>query len=147
MRRDGAGLKLCDVLAERGHVGLCRDEEDAALRLTPVHGAEERSVAQGLNFGVHQPRIRVSVERVRLHHADDGLVLRGLAELSLVRYDAGQRADCLRAFNIGDPRSDATEKAEQPAEQLEAQDEQDDDEVGDLIVVDYGLAHRITFAK
>ena len=110
------------MLAECRRGGLRGHEEDAALGLTPIHRAEERSVAQGLNFGVDQPRIREHVKRVRLHHGDDGLVFRGLAVLTLVRCDAGQWADRLRAFDVGDPRTDAAVDAEQAPEQLEAQD-------------------------
>ena len=135
------------MVAERGRAGLRSHKEDAAFGLAPVHRGEVRGVAYGLEFGVDQPRVRVGVERVRLHRHDDGHVFRGAAVFSLVRLDAGDRADLQRVFNIGDPRTDAAVDAEQTPEQLQAQYQQDDDEVGNLLAARRdGLAqHRARY--
>ena len=136
-----------DVVAERGRAGLRGHEEDAALGLAPVHRGEVRSVTHGLEFGVDQPRIWIRVERVRLHRRGDGHVFRGAAVFSLVRHNAGDRADRLCALDVGDTRTDAAEDAEQAPEQLQAQYQQDDDEVGNLLATRRdGLAqHRARY--
>ena len=120
------------MVAERGRAGLRSHKEDAAFGLAPVHRGEVRGVTHGLEFGVDQPCVRVGMERVRLHRGNNRLVLRGLAVFSLVRHNAGDRADRLRVLDVGDPRTDAAVDAEQAPEQLEAQHQQNDDEVGNL---------------
>ena len=77
-------MKLLDVLAERRCAERRGHEEDAALGLAPVNGAEVCSVTQGLDFGVHQPRIWVRMEWVRLHRDNDGFIFCGLSVFSLV---------------------------------------------------------------
>jgi hypothetical protein len=135
------------VVAERGRAGLRSHKEDAAFGLAPVHRGEVRGVAYGLEFGVDQPRVRVGVERVRLYHRDDAHVFCGAAVFSLVRHNAGDRADRLRVLDVGDTRTDAAEDAEQAPEQLQAQYQQDDDEVGNLLATRRdGLAqHRALY--
>ena len=127
--RDGAGLEACDVLIECGCARRRCDKEDAALGLAPVYGTEVRSVTQGLKFRVHQPSIWVRVERVRLHRRDEGLVFRGSAELSLVRLDTCHWTHRLSALDICDSTADAVVEAEQPADELETQDQQHDDKI------------------
>ena len=122
MRTDGACLELRDVFAERGRAGRRGHEEDPTLGLAPVHRTEVRSVTHGLEFGVDQPRVRVGVEWVRLHHRDDRHVFRRAAVFSLVGLNAGQRTNRLRVLDVGNPRTDAAVDAEQAPEQLEAQD-------------------------
>ena len=136
-----------DVVAERGRAGLRSHKEDTAFGLAPVHRGEVRGVAHGLEFGVDQPRVRVGVKWVRLHYDNHRLVFRRLAVFSLVRHSAGDRADRLRVLDVGDPRTDAAEDAEQAPEQLQAQYQQDDDKVGNLLATRRdGLAqHRARY--
>ena len=135
------------MFAESGRAGLRSHKEDAAFGFAPVHRGEVRGVAHGLEFGVDQPRVRVGVERVHLYRRDDGHVFRGAAVFSLVRHNAGDRADRLRVLDVGDTRTDAAEDAEQAPEQLQAQYQQDDDEVGNLLATRRdGLAqHRARY--
>ena len=135
------------MVAERGRAGLRSHKEDAAFGLAPVHRGEVRGVAHGLEFGVDQPRIRVGVERVRLYRRDDGHVFCGAAVFSLVRHSASDRADRLCVLDVGDTRTDAAEDAEQAPEQLQAQYQQDDDKVGNLLATRRdGLAqHRARY--
>jgi hypothetical protein len=135
------------VVAERVRAGLRSHKEDAAFGLAPVHRGEVRGVTHGLEFGVDQPCVRVGMERVRLHRRGDGHVFRGAAVFSLVRHNAGDRADRLRVLDVGDPRTDAAEDAEQAPEQLQAQYQQDDDKVGNLLATRRdGLAqHRARY--
>ena len=102
LRRDGTGLKLQNVFTECGCTRGRRDVEDATLSFTPVHRAEVLSFPKILDFGVDQPDVGVSVERVCLHHADEGFVFRRSAKLSLVRLDPGHRADRLCPVNTSD---------------------------------------------
>ena len=131
------------MVAERVRAGLRSHKEDAAFGLAPVHRGEVRGVAYGLEFGVDQPRVWVGVERVRFHRRDHGHVFGRAAVFSLIRHNAGQRADRLRVLDVGDPRTDAAVDAEQAPEQLEAQYQQDNDEIRNLLATRRdGSAHH-----